>query len=155
MYVKNFFSDLELGQKGEQLVKEVLEKLTKDFTFSASDDQHKGDILVTSTSGNKYYLEVKTDSRIADTHNILCEEEVFYYGNGQRKPGFMHSNYQYFCILSKSERKIYIIDFKVLKENYKSGWGKYLYYEDQDSYCYFIKLEKIAEQGGLLYTIKY
>lgn len=155
MYVKNFLADLEIGQKGEALVKQVLENLTDNFTFAASDDQHKGDILATDASGNRYYLEVKTDSRIADTHNILCEEEVFYYGNGQRKQGFMYSNYEYFCILSRSERKIYIIDFKVLKENYKSGWGKYLYYDDQDSYCYFIKLEKIADLGGLLYTINY
>ena len=155
MYVKNFLADLEIGQKGEALVKQVLETLTDKYTFTASDNQHKGDIIATDASGNKIYLEVKTDSRIGDTGNILCEEEVFYYDTWSSKKGFMYSDYEVFCILSRSERKIYVIDFKVLKANYKSGWQKELRYTDQESKCYFIKLEKIADLGGLLYTINY
>lgn len=154
--VKNFKADLIIGQKGEQVVKSVLESLTDEYTFAASDDQHKGDIIATNTaSGQKYYLEVKTDSRIGETGNILCEEEVFYYDSWVTKKGFMYSDYEYFCILSRSERKIYIIDFKVLKANYLSGWRKRLEYTDQESICYFIKLDKIKQAGGLLYEINY
>lgn len=153
--LKNFKADLAIGQSGEQLVKEVLESMTDKYTFAASDDQHKGDLIASDASGNRIYLEIKTDSRIGDTHNILCEEEVFYYDTWSKKKGFMYSDYEVFCILSRSERKIYIIDFKILKANYKNGWCKELRYTDQESKCYFIKLEEIAAKGGLLYTINY
>lgn len=154
----NFNRDLAIGLNGEQTVKEVLESLTDDYTFTASDNQHKGDIIATHTvSGQKYYLEVKTDSRIADTGNILCEESVYYYNNGVVAEGFMYRDYEYYCILSKSERKIYIIDFKVLHQNYIKNSIKHtvLRYADQESDCYFVQLATIAAAGGLIKVINY
>lgn len=42
----------------------------------------------------------------------------------------MYSDYEIYCILSRSERKIYVINFRILKENYKQGWYKRLEYTD-------------------------
>lgn len=154
----NFNRDLQIGLSGEQTVKEVLESLTDDYVFTASDNQHRGDIIATNTTtGQKHYIEVKTDSRIGDTGNILCEESVYYYDNGEVAEGFMYRDYEIYCILSKSERKIYVIDFKILHQNYikNSIKRKILRYPDQESDCFFVQLATIAAAGGLIKVINY
>lgn len=154
----NFNRDLAIGLKGEQLVQQVLESLTDEYTFAASDNQHKGDIIATNVAtGQRHYIEVKTDSRIADTGRILCEESVFYYNNGDVAPGFMYRDYEIYCILSKSERKIYVIDFKILHQNYikNSVCRKTLSYPDQESDCFFVDLELIKNKGGVIRVVEY
>jgi hypothetical protein len=42
---------------------------------------------------------------------VLCEEEIFYKDGGYFGKGNMKSNYDIYCIVSQSERKIYVIDF--------------------------------------------
>ena len=80
----DFFSDLTSAKGAEQKVLETLSSLTNDYEFiDVSNKQeywHKGDILaINKATGARTFIEVKDDSRIAETHNILCEERIFFY----------------------------------------------------------------------------
>lgn len=47
-----------------------------------------------------YFIEVKDDSRIADTGRVLCEERVCYKDGDYFQKGFMYSDYDIFCVVS-------------------------------------------------------
>lgn len=155
--VKGFKEDLKRGKKSEELVKEILEELAPEYEFRITGMlfQHKGDIEAIAPDGSVYYLEVKDDSCIAKTGNILCEEEVYYSDSDKLLPGNMYSDYQFYCVLSQSERKIYVIDFDILRANYKSGYYKEIPHPYQTTYAYLVELWKIKKWGGLITTIKY
>ena len=60
-----------------------------------------GDIIITTTSGVSYNVEVKDDSVIAKTKNILCEDEVYYKKTGTYKIGNMYNNNtDIYCVVS-------------------------------------------------------
>ena len=81
-----FLLDLNEAHIAENLVREVLASLTNEYVFESVADNreyyHKGDIKATSANGEEILIEVKDDSRIGDTGNILCEESVYYYSSG-------------------------------------------------------------------------
>lgn len=84
----NFYSDLNKARAAERLTLNTLAALTKDFVFEFVGDQreyfYKGDILATDCrTGKQYFIEVKDDSRIHETRNILCEYEVYYKLDGR------------------------------------------------------------------------
>lgn len=127
--VTNFYRDLEKAKKAEAIVKEVLSSLTSKYEFidvsNVPKYYHKGDILaVDKESGKQIFIEVKDDSRIADTKNILCEDLVYYYETGEEVKGNFYNDYEVYCIVSQPERKIYFYDFGTLQRVYKS-WGEF------------------------------
>ena len=77
----NFYKDLEEAKIAEAI---ALEQLQAYYDYWILEDvsnvkecRYLGDIKATDFSGSTYYIEVKDDSRIADTKNILCEEENY------------------------------------------------------------------------------
>lgn len=157
--LEQFFADLEAAKPAEQLVLNTLSSLATDWRFDDVSDlvefRYKGDIKATSDNGQIYYLEVKNDSRIADTKNILCEYANYIKDKSKFIKGNMKANYDYYCIVSEQQRKIYIIDFSILQAHYTEGKHKIIYHYDQDTYCYLLPLERLESLGGLLYTIDY
>lgn len=125
--VSNFYSDLREAKKGEAIVLNVLKHTTEDYIFSdVSEDKefyYKGDIKALDSSWGleEFYLDVKMDSRIAETCNILCEAKVYYKESGTYGKGNMQSDYDYLAIISVSAKRIFIIDFPKLKKHYKEG----------------------------------
>jgi hypothetical protein len=88
--------------------------------LDVSDDPqcyHKGDLKISLPFGDRY-VEVKADSRIGDTQNILCEEAVYYKESGRYVKGNMYSDYDIYAVVSKKEKLIYFFDFAKLKEIY-------------------------------------
>jgi hypothetical protein len=65
--------------------------------------------------GKEIMIEVKDDSKIAETQNVLCEEEVYYDNIQDFVKGNFHSDYEIYCVVSKAERKVYVMDFSILK----------------------------------------
>lgn len=114
--VSTFFKDLDEARKAEHFVCELLSSYSNKYSFrevgSEQEFYNKGDIEASAPNGEKIYIEVKNDSRIGETHNILCEEAVYYKREGIKVKGNMYSDYEIYCILSESEQKIYFIDFK-------------------------------------------
>ena len=157
--VRDFYSDLEKAKSAESLVANVFSSLTNDYTFEEVGDQreyfYRGDIKATTADGREVFIEVKNDSRIAETHNVLCEEEVFYKEGGYFGKGNMKSNYDIYCVVSQQDKKIYVIDFPILKANYRKGEFKVIHHYDQATYCYLLPLGTIKKLGGLITTIEY
>ena len=156
--VDGFFKDLFLAKGAEQIVLSTFSELSPNYTFTNVSNEkeywHKGDILATAADGRKIFIEVKDDGRICDTHNVLCEEEVDYYGDGIKK-GNMHSDYQIYCVVSQAENRIYIIDFSILHAIYKQGHYTIIPHTHQTTYAYLLPLRAINEAGGLIAVINY
>lgn len=130
----NFKTDLVKGHRAEQIVKEVFTSLTDKYTFTDVSDNpsyyHRGDIIATAADGREIMIEVKNDSRIGETKNVLCEEEVYMSEGDYFNKGSMYSDYEIYCVVSEPERRIYVIDFKVLKEHYRKGEFKRIFHYD-------------------------
>jgi hypothetical protein len=154
-----FYIDLEAAKPAEELVRQTLSKLTTEYQFIDVADLPQyysyGDILATGKNGSEFFIDVKDDSRIADTKRILCEEEVYFKQDGYTKDGFMYSNYDYLCIVSKKESRIYIIDFKVLKEIYKKGEPRNFEHPTQETFGYLLDLYLVKKYKALKAVINY
>lgn len=158
--VAKFKEDLTAAKEAENLVKEYFEIFAGDrYEFldvsEDADYYYKGDILAIAADGHRLGIEVKDDSRIAETGNILCEESVYYKNGDYEGSGNMQSNYDIYCIVSKPEKKIYVIDFKKLKKIYKSGVYKEIPHADQITYCYLLPLWVTKQMDAFIAEIDY
>lgn len=157
--ITGFYSDLAQAQVAERLVVDVLAALTTDYTFVAVGDNrgyfYKGDIKVVDNNGKEIFIEVKNDSVIHKTGNILCEEEVYYKDNDWYGKGNMHSDYEYYAIVSEQERRIYILDFSILRDTYRMGEYKVIEHPSQITYCYLLPLGVAKAKGAVIKTLNY
>ena len=158
--VDNFYSDLNAAKEAELLAAQCLAQLTDAYTFESvghiKEYFHKGDIKATNKqTGKVTFIEIKDDSRIATTKNVLCEEAVFYCESSEIKKGNMYSDYEIYCVVSKQERRIYIIDFSILRDHYKQGTYKVIPHSAQTTYCYLCSLEQISSWGAGIAVINY
>ena len=156
--VQQFYVDLERGKQAEKIVLATLENRYSEYKFYDVSDvvncRHRGDIIATNAAGEKIFIEVKDDSRIADTHNVLCEECNWFEDISAFVDGNMHSQYELYAVLSRAEGVIYLIDFSVMKKIYKDkGIYKIIPHKGQTCYCYLLPLGEIEEAGGLIRVI--
>lgn len=155
--VSNFKKDLAAAKEAEQIVKEAIAAANYEVLDVSEQRQyyHTGDLKIILPNGERY-VEVKDDSRIADTQNILCEEEVYYKETNQFVKGNMYSNYDIYAVVSKQQRMIYFFDFKRLKEIYKKyGMYKIINHPEQYSECYLLELCRAKQFGALIAKINY
>lgn len=152
----DFFSDLASAKGAEQKVLEKLSSLTNDYEFiDVSNEQeywHKGDILaINKATGARTFIEVKDDSRIAETHNILCEERIFFYESKKWVRGNFYSDYEIYAIYSASENKIYIFDFSILKKIYmRDGYFTKIQHKENLNEVILLPLDKAVAAGALI-----
>lgn len=164
--VANFYADLSRAHVAEKMVADIFRGLTDkyNFTWVGNEEEyyHKGDIIATTKDGRKIFIEVKNDSRIGQTRNVLCEEIVDYfkpikdkpnYFTRESKKGNMYSNYQIYCVVSHETKEIFVIDFKKLKEFYRQYRYISITHEEQETHGYLVPLDKIKACGGLIATI--
>ena len=158
--VTNFYTDLRVGHKAEAVVLDTLTALTDDYTFIPVGNQpeyyHRGDIIAIDKSGNQTMIEVKNDSCIHYSGNVLCEEEVYFFESKERKSGNFYSPYEIYCVADLVARKLYFMDFKVLKSIYRK-YGRYrgCWYEEQMSRTYLLPLEYVKKHNGLIKVVEY
>ena len=157
--LRDFQADMAAAKPAEQLVLNTLSSLATGWAFvdvsNIRECRYKGDIKAISADGKEIYLEVKNDSRIADTGNILCEYQNYIKDGNYFIKGNMYSDYDYYCIVSQQQRKIYIIDFSILKANYTKGTHKVIEHWDQDTWCYLLPLGVVKSLGGLVATLEF
>lgn len=76
---------------------DVFRSLTEEYSFiDVSNDRayfNKGDIKAIAADGREIMIEVKADSRIAQTRNVLCEEENYWFASGRTTKGNFYSDY--------------------------------------------------------------
>ncbi|MBQ2408866.1 MAG: hypothetical protein II309_05475 [Bacilli bacterium] len=161
--VKGFYNDLRRAKEAEKIAYEVFNRLTLNLLFEDVSDErqyyHKGDLKIwdiTNLYKEDLFMDVKDDSVIHRTKNLFAEESVFYKENNSLQNGFMkNSTYDYIAYMSKSEKKIYLLDFKKWQECYKMGIYKEMFHKYQNSYGYLMKLNQAIELGVVLATINY
>lgn len=157
--LSNFFTDLEGAKAAEELTLKAFQRHSPNFTFydvSANPEYyHKGDILAVGANGVKYYIEVKDDGTIANTHNVLCEHNVYYNDTHSYSNGNMFCKTDLYCVVSRRERCIYVLDFQLLQSLYKQGQPKVISHPEQTTFAYLCSLEMLKEGGALLDILKF
>lgn len=155
--LSKFKEDLAAAKEAEQITKTAIAAAGYKV-FNVADQPefyHRGDLQIELPSGELRYVEVKDDSRIADTKNILLEEEVYYKESGRLVPGNLYSDYDIYAVVSKTERKIYFFDFKKLKAIKSYGTYKTIQHPEQYSNCYLLELCRAKQFGALIAKINY
>lgn len=151
-----FYIDLMAAKSAEEIVLSTFSSLAPEYTFedvsSCRNYYHRGDIRAITPDGREVCIEVKQDGRIAATGNVLCEDKVHYYNSGMEKGNF-HSDYEIYCVYSPQKRKLVVMDFDVLRRNYKSGTYKIIHHESQTTYAYLLSLDTIESLGGIITII--
>lgn len=159
--VDGFYRDLNNAKVAEGIVATYI------FTYANRDYQiedvsnvpyyyHKGDIKIRDKkTGKEYMLEVKDDSRIAETQNVLCEENVYYFENDCMEKGNMYSDYEYYCVVSQQDRKIYVIDFSILKSIYRRFEYREIQHAAQITFGYLVPIGALRRKGALIAELDY
>lgn len=115
---KQFEKDLAEARVVEELVRDTLAALAPEYEFKCVGDvpeyYHRGDILALGENQVRY-IEVKNDGTIAESGNVLVEEENYFKSGDYYSKGNIYSDYDIYCVVSQEERKMYFIDFKVMK----------------------------------------
>ena len=155
-----FQNDLNNAREAEWLVCRTLAQKDASWQFEwvgdNREDFHKGDIkAIDPYTGFSLYLEVKNDNRIADTGNILCEWKKYFYDSGEYRRGNIKNEYDYYCVVSQQDRRIYVLDGPTLRQWYQNGERKVIYHDTDITYCHLLPLSFIQKKGGLRYTITY
>lgn len=157
--MSQFQKDLIEAHKAEQIVLDILSSLAPGYTFEdVSNDSkyyHKGDLKAVDGNGKEIMIEVKDDSRIHQTQNILCEEENYFLEAGYFQKGNFYSDYEIYCVLSQENRKLYVFDFSVLKSIYKRGQFMEIKHPQNICYCYLLPIATAKKCGGLIREIDY
>lgn len=157
--LSTFMLDLQGAKAAERITLEAFQRHSPQFKFidiSANPDYYyKGDLLAVGANGKRYYIEVKDDSRIADTHNVLCEYGVFMNDSGAMRKGNMYSSCDLYCVVSKQEHLIYVLDFQKLQAIYKEGKHKTIQHKEQTTYAYLCSLEMLDAVGAVLGTLEF
>lgn len=155
--VTQFRKDLEEAKGAERIVYNYLKKnFPKCIIENVSDIPYfyyLGDIRLITTEGKKLHIEVKNDSCIASTHNILCELAVEY--EDYTSAGNMECNTDIYAVVSQSENKIYFLDFKKLKALTKYAPQRVIAHPEQRTICKLVSLDSAARTGALLAVINY
>lgn len=155
--LSNFKEDLANAKTAEKIVQSVI--ASEGYkVLDISDDPkcyHKGDLKISLPSGDRY-VEVKADSRISDTKNILLEDEVYYKESGRLVPGNIHGEYDIYAVVSEKTNTIYFFDFDKLKEIGKRfGTYKTINHPEQYSNCYLLEMCRARQFGALIAKINY
>lgn len=157
--LNNFKNDLMVGKRAEEIVFQVFSSLDSEHKYEMisgfREMFYKGDIVALDKNGKATYIEVKNDSRIADTGNVLCEEEVYYKKHDYYGKGNMECDCDIYAVVSEEQRKIYVIDFEVLKSNYRKGIYKEIEHPQQTTFCYLLDLYTLKKLGGLISVVNY
>ena len=145
-----FSKDLIQGKRGEDIVKNVLFSLTTGYKIEDISDEPKyyytGDLRITTPEGKAYYLEIKNDTRIHETKNVLLEEEVYFNETDEFRKGNMYCNSDIYVVVSETDRKIYFFDFNKLKKNYKKGVFECIKHAKQTTYAYLCNIATIEKK---------
>lgn len=159
MKVKEFDNDLQKGREAEELVYQLFSSLTNEYMFEMVGDQpqyyHKGDIKAIAPDGREIMIEVKNDSVIGTSGNVLLEEEVYYKKTDSYQRGFLYNDYEIYAVVSMDKRQIYIFDFKILKEIFRKGESKRIHHSDQYSDCYLLHMGLVKKYNALLEIVRF
>ena len=155
------------GKQAEQLVKDFLTNkgyAVQDVSEDCDNYQNDVDFIV-QKDGRTNKIEVKLDTRLAQTQNIAFED-AFYLkdkelGRTEVKPGYYHySQCDFLIFVSPDDNKLYIVHFSKLKEQeetLKSTFKirKFYSYTDKCQKAMRLVPVSVLKEKGLLSIISY
>lgn len=149
---------MAIAKTAEKTVLDVFSKIAPQYNFTdVSNDRryfYRGDILTIAKDGREIGIEVKQDSRIWETGNVLCEEKVLFFDSGMAQ-GNMHSNYDIYCVVSPQKRRIWVFDFAIMKKLYKNGRYIEIQHEEQVTFAYLVSIDYFDRNGALIAIVDY
>lgn len=158
-WLKKNKDSFEKGKAAETVVKEYIKDI---FNYNVEDVsenpryQEKDIDFIVSNDEIVRYLEVKTDYKIAKTHNFFCEYDL--YKNGIKYRGWMNkSKATDLFWVQFEEKKIYLLDFHKLREycnEHKYKLRKY-YNKKEDGWteAIIMSIKDAREYKVLVHTI--
>ena len=159
--MNNFKMEIKKNKVAEEILLQVIQSIVDDkyLVEDVSDDAecyHLGDVKLTDKDGGTVYLDAKNDGVIHKTGRVFCESHKFFFRNMKKHSGFMEDGkYDYLCVVDRNSKKIYVLDFRVLKSIYK----EYRQVETTLADCYsfgtVIPLDECKKERALIYTITY
>lgn len=153
----NFEKDRQAAKQAELIVLKFLQNTMNDYTYIDVSESTgcllKGDICAQHINGAQIFIEVKDDSCIANTHNVLVESSVLYHSSGYDKP--YNNTADIYAVVSQIERKIYFFNHNKLKKLAKFAPERIIRHEEQTTYCNLVALSEAARAGALIGTITY
>ena len=164
--VSNFSVDVQIAHKDEQFICALFNLSTLDYSFTWVGEDvehwHDGDIEI-SDGTNTWYADVKSDDTCCRTGNILAEHRVKWRSTGWTD-GFMQKcNYDYVFYLSKTDKKIYIIDFAKWQSVYMRKYKKHIIIPHNDKNgcwlqstdAYLMSIKDAKKFGVIINTLSY
>ena len=149
---------MAIAKTAEKTVLDVFSKIAPQYNFTdVSNDRryfYRGDILTIAKDGREIGIEVKQDSRIWETGNVLCEEKVLFFDSGMAQ-GNMDSNYDIYCVVSPQKRRIWVFDFAIMKKLYKNGRYIEIQHEEQVTFAYLVSIDYFDRNGALIAIVDY
>lgn len=154
------------GKQAEQLVKDYL--TDRGYTVqdvSEEQDNYQNDIdFIVQKDGRTSKIEVKLDTRLAETQNIAFED-VFYLkdkesGQTETREGYYHySQCDFLIFVSSADNSLYMVHFAKLKEQEEALQREF---KSKKFYSYTDKCQKtmkvisveVLKANGLLSVVK-
>lgn len=156
---RQFWNDLNNAKFAETLVLETFQAMSDKYYFEDVSKipqfYYRGDIRALAADGREIFIEVKDDSRVASSKNILCEEEVYYKDIDAFGKGNMQNDTDIYVVVSQKERKMYVLDFKVLKENYQKGHYEMIEHYSSTTFCYLCNIADLKKWGAVIAILDY
>ena len=157
----NLQMEIKKNRVAEVILLQVLQSIVDDkyFIEDVADNEecyHLGDVKVTDRDGNIAYYDAKNDGVIHKTGRVFCESHKYFFNTMKKHTGFMEDgNYDYLSVVDRVDKKIYILDFKILKSIYKDYKEVQTTLKDCYSYGTVIPLDECRREKALVYTINY
>lgn len=152
----NFEKDRLAAKEAEQIVLNFLSSGLPQYKFKDVSESRgyllRGDI-VAYLDNMQLFIEVKDDSCIATTRNILVEDAVYYHSSGNLQK--YQSTADIYAVVSKSERKIYFFNHYKLKKIAKYAPSRTIAHEEQTTYCNLVHLTDAKRIGALIGAAAY
>lgn len=152
----NFEKDRQAAKEAEAIVLNFLSAKMDGYTFTDVSESRgcllRGDILA-ECGGAQIYIEVKDDSRIAETKNVLVEDAVYYHSSGNLQK--YQSTADIYAVVSKAERKIYFFNHYKLKKIAKYAPSCTIAHEEQTTYCNLVHITDAKRIGALIGVATY
>lgn len=156
----NVAEDAEIALEAELKAIDILNLAFPNTLFeSVHDDKelwHTGDVRMTGRGFIKY-MDIKDDGCIYYTGNVFCENYKYYHSSPNKKAkGFMRSSkYDLLGVFDDVKKKLYILDFRRLKQIYENYKIKKSHLSDCNSYGNCVPLRECKKHNALVFEIKF
>ena len=160
-YVDGFIQDYEFGKIGEQITAKIFNLMggkTYSFTMVGHlyEYRHIGDIICRNKLTNKEtIIEVKNDTRIGTTGNVLCEIDNYYFDSGEHRKGNIYNPSDIYVVVSRDTHTLFVFNQEKLRQIMTRCRLINIPHQDQITTGFLVPVELAQEEGALITTVDF